>query len=265
MIEEKMVHPTVQKSLKGDDGGDDFGERGPGAGAGAAPMFMHDSSSDGTDDGSLGPLEDDFKAGWGNFSHGYSQGDMSGGDSRSRHSSLQSEAARISKDEKIAREAGINFSIDQIVGLPMDEFNDLLSRHELNEEQLNICRDIRRRGKNKVAAQNCRRRKIDQLEELKQRDEESRQRGVEYAYLHERTVRKTREAGGHIDARVDDILRHHNLDPRTHTLKWVGNEIVMCKKPINGPEPPGSLRARPKEEVFHLPDFPLPPLNRQYL
>ena len=33
----------------------------------------------------------------------------------------------------------------------MDEFNDMLSRHELNEEQLALCRDIRRRGKNKVS------------------------------------------------------------------------------------------------------------------
>jgi hypothetical protein len=29
------------------------------------------------------------------------------------------------------------------VGLPMDEFNDMLSREDLTEEQLNICRDIR--------------------------------------------------------------------------------------------------------------------------
>ena len=32
----------------------------------------------------------------------------------------------------------------------MDEFNDLLSKHELTEEQLTLCREIRRRGKNKV-------------------------------------------------------------------------------------------------------------------
>ena len=47
------------------------------------------------------------------------------------------------KDEKLAREAGITFPIQQIVGLPMDEFNDLLSRQDLTEEQTNICRDIR--------------------------------------------------------------------------------------------------------------------------
>jgi nuclear factor erythroid 2, invertebrate len=40
--------------------------------------------------------------------------------------------------------------LQDIINLPMDEFNDLLSKHEMTEEQLTLCRDIRRRGKNKV-------------------------------------------------------------------------------------------------------------------
>ena len=94
----------------------------------------------------------------------------------SRHSdaySSEAEAVRLGKDEKLAREAGITFDVkvmmvgvvvvvglssdnhqqimfQDIVNLPMDEFNDLLSKRELTEEQLNLCRDIRRRGKNKV-------------------------------------------------------------------------------------------------------------------
>ena len=42
-------------------------------------------------------------------------------------------------------------SVRDIIDMPMDEFNDLLSKHELTEEQLTLCRDIRRRGKNKVS------------------------------------------------------------------------------------------------------------------
>merc|ERR1711874_592613 len=50
--------------------------------------------------------------------------------------------------------------------MPMDEFQDYAHQKSLTEDQMNILRDIRRRGKNKVAAQNCRKRKIDQIEEL---------------------------------------------------------------------------------------------------
>jgi hypothetical protein len=47
---------------------------------------------------------------------------------------------------------GLPITCNDIINLPMDEFNDLLSKHELTEEQLTLCRDIRRRGKNKVKA-----------------------------------------------------------------------------------------------------------------
>lgn len=53
-----------------------------------------------------------------------------------------------------------------IINLPMDEFNERLSKFELSETQLSLIRDIRRRGKNKVAAQNCRKRKLDQINTL---------------------------------------------------------------------------------------------------
>ena len=61
---------------------------------------------------------------------------------------------------------GLPIQVKEIIDLPMDEFNDLLSKHELTEEQLTLCRDIRRRGKNKVAARNCRKRKMDTIDEL---------------------------------------------------------------------------------------------------
>ena len=110
---------------------------------------------------------------------------------------------RMNKDEKLAREAGIKLNIKVYQGLhinvllmvflqqdivdpPMDEFNDMLSKEDLSEEQLNICRDIRRRGKNKVAAQNCRKRKLEQIDELQRKVEEARQRRHQLRNEHEK-------------------------------------------------------------------------------
>lgn len=84
--------------------------------------------------------------------------------SSSRHIS---ETKMWSRDERRARALKVPFSNELITNLPVEEFNDLLANYELNEEQLTLVRDIRRRGKNKIAAQNCRRRKLDVLLGLK--------------------------------------------------------------------------------------------------
>ena len=44
----------------------------------------------------------------------------------------------------------IPLTVVEIIHKSMEEFNDLLSSQDVREEQMNICRDIRRRGKNKV-------------------------------------------------------------------------------------------------------------------
>ncbi|XP_066541916.1 nuclear factor erythroid 2-related factor 2a [Hoplias malabaricus] len=75
----------------------------------------------------------------------------------------QRSEARLSRDEQRAKTLQIPFTVDMIINLPVDEFNELMSKHQLNEAQLALVRDIRRRGKNKVAAQNCRKRKMENI------------------------------------------------------------------------------------------------------
>ncbi|TSM68864.1 Nuclear factor erythroid 2-related factor 2 [Bagarius yarrelli] len=70
---------------------------------------------------------------------------------------------RLSRDEERARALKIPFTVEMIINLPVDDFNEMMSKHQLNEPQLALVRDIRRRGKNKVAAQNCRKRKMENI------------------------------------------------------------------------------------------------------
>ncbi|XP_033021824.1 nuclear factor erythroid 2-related factor 3 [Lacerta agilis] len=71
-----------------------------------------------------------------------------------------------SRDEYRAEALRIPFSVNDIVTLPVDSFNNMLSKYYLTDNQLSLIRDIRRRGKNKVAAQNCRKRKLDAIMNL---------------------------------------------------------------------------------------------------
>lgn len=56
----------------------------------------------------------------------------------------------LSRDERRARSMHLPLTNEQIITLPMDEFNERLSRFSLSDAQLCLIRDIRRRGKNKV-------------------------------------------------------------------------------------------------------------------
>ncbi|KAM4716403.1 endoplasmic reticulum membrane sensor NFE2L1a [Anableps anableps] len=82
---------------------------------------------------------------------------------RRSSSSLVSETKIWNRDEERARALRIPFSYELIVNVPVEEFNVLLTSYHLSKEQLTLIRDIRRRGKNKIAAQNCRKRKQDVL------------------------------------------------------------------------------------------------------
>lgn len=91
------------------------------------------------------------------------------GSSYNMHTKSQggsSTPAPLSRDERRAMALKIPFPLDKIINLPVDDFNELLTQYTLTETQLALVRDIRRRGKNKVAAQNCRKRKLESIVHL---------------------------------------------------------------------------------------------------
>ncbi|XP_053704540.1 transcription factor NF-E2 45 kDa subunit isoform X1 [Synchiropus splendidus] len=81
----------------------------------------------------------------------------------SSHTKSVSHSSHLSRDERRALALKIPFPMEKIVNLPVDDFNELLTQYTLNDSQLALVRDIRRRGKNKVAAQNCRKRKLESI------------------------------------------------------------------------------------------------------
>ncbi|NXV38950.1 NFE2 factor, partial [Rissa tridactyla] len=66
-------------------------------------------------------------------------------------------------DARRALASALPIGPDALVNLPVEDFNAALGRARLSGPELALARDIRRRGKNKVAAQKCRRRKLEAI------------------------------------------------------------------------------------------------------
>ncbi|XP_068025735.1 nuclear factor erythroid 2-related factor 3 isoform X2 [Melanerpes formicivorus] len=75
---------------------------------------------------------------------------------------------KLSSDEHPTNSPNIPFSAEEIVSMPVDSFNTMLAKNQLTDTQVSLLRGIRRRGKNKVAAQNCRKRKLKAILKLEE-------------------------------------------------------------------------------------------------
>lgn len=129
------------------------------------------------------------------------------------------------KDARRLSELKVPLSLDEIIETPVEEFNEMLTRHKLTEPQLQLIRDIRRRGKNKVAAQNCRKRKMDVIYTLE--DEMGSLKDARDSLLQERhTIDKEatelREKFADLYREIFQSLRDehgHPYDPQRFSLQ----------------------------------------------
>ncbi|XP_060882329.1 endoplasmic reticulum membrane sensor NFE2L1a [Labrus mixtus] len=173
---------------------------------------------------------------------------------RSSSSRHVSDSKMWSRDERRARSLKVPFSTELIVNLPVEEFNDLVAKYKLSEEQLTLIRDIRRRGKNKIAAQNCRKRKMDVLLELK--DDVTGMRRYRSRLLREKqeALRNLQEMKRQLGVLYDDVfsrLRDEEgmpLDAMEYLLQFESNGSVTVASRQQGAAHPLSKPGKKQKD-----------------
>uniref|UniRef100_G3TKZ4 Endoplasmic reticulum membrane sensor NFE2L1 n=1 Tax=Loxodonta africana TaxID=9785 RepID=G3TKZ4_LOXAF len=140
---------------------------------------------------------------------------------------------QMSRDEHRARAMKIPFTNDKIINLPVEEFNELLSKYQLSEAQLSLIRDIRRRGKNKMAAQNCRKRKLDTILNLERDVEDLQQDKARLLREKVEFLRSLRQMKQKVQSLYQEVfgrLRDENgrpYSPSQYALQYAGDGSVL--------------------------------------
>lgn len=132
---------------------------------------------------------------------------------------------RVCRDEQRARALGLPLTVRDIIGLPVEAFNEAINSSKLSNAQLTLIRDIRRRGKNKMAAQSCRKRKMDGLVDLEEEVEALKMKKDQGEEEQERNIRDLRDTKEKLRKLYDEVfsqLRNEDgnpYDPKKYKLQ----------------------------------------------
>lgn len=152
----------------------------------------------------------------------------------SGYSSMNEEAVSSRcRDEKMARKMNLPFSVYDIINSPVDTFSEMLGRPGLTPDQSQICRDIRRRGKNKVAAQNCRKRKMDTIEELQSQVDQVRRRKEQLLRAREQLETERARWSSKLSFLEQTVLAGIGKDLGMFTLEVTDSAVVVTSRLTN--------------------------------
>jgi len=149
----------------------------------------------------------------------------------SGYSSMNEEAVSSRcRDEKLARKMNLPFIVHDIINSPVDTFSEMLARPGLTAEQSQLCRDIRRRGKNKVAAQNCRKRKMDTIEELQSQVDQVRRRKEQLLRAREELETERARWSSKLSFLEQTVLAGIGKDLGMFTLEVTDSSVVVTSR-----------------------------------
>ncbi|XP_066531810.1 nuclear factor erythroid 2-related factor 3 [Hoplias malabaricus] len=145
------------------------------------------------------------------------------------------EPEELSRDGRRLQALGLPFSASQIVNMPVEDFLELLEGRGLSMSEVTLLRDVRRRGKNKLAAQNCRKRKLDAI--LGLQGEVDALTARRNALLRERsqTTKALSAAAESFEALSQDVLSQlrdeygQPLSPQQYTIHFGANGRIVVR------------------------------------
>ncbi|XP_051563385.1 endoplasmic reticulum membrane sensor NFE2L1-like isoform X2 [Myxocyprinus asiaticus] len=132
---------------------------------------------------------------------------------------------RACRDEQRALALGLPLSVHDIINLPVDAFNKTINSSKFSHTQLTLIRDIRRRGKNKMAAQSCRKRKLNSLVDLEEEIEGLKKEKDLRKEEKERNARDLREMKEKLRKLYNEVFRQlrnehgNSYNPKEYTLQ----------------------------------------------
>ncbi|XP_016126991.1 nuclear factor erythroid 2-related factor 2b isoform X1 [Sinocyclocheilus grahami] len=135
------------------------------------------------------------------------------------------EVQRVCRDEQRAQAMSLPFGVHDIINLPVEAFNEAISSCKLNHTQNSLIRDIRRRGKNKMAAQSCRKRKMNSLIDLEEEIEDLKREKEQIKEENEKNTRELHETKVKLRKLYNEVFRQlrdehgNSYNPREYKLQ----------------------------------------------